>query len=279
MTNVFISWSGDLSKQLAEALRQWIPSVLQFAKPYFTPSDIEKGAKWGSEISQKLSDTHVGIICLTRENYQKPWILFEAGALSKDLEKSRICSVLFGMDNSDLDGPLTTFQTTSFDKADFKKLIQNINDAGGEQKLSRETLEEVFEMWWPRLESKVKAIMSSEGNEKKSELRSDRELLEEVLSLSRLSASRTRTSLPKISTGALIHILKTGMRLLDEAMNYKDKDILMAVDEIADAVEHIANRSGDQSEISNIIEELRSKIRTTSVRIESSSETDDEIPF
>lgn len=279
MTNVFISWSGDLSKLLAEALRQWIPGVLQFAKPYFTPSDVEKGAKWGSEISQKLSDTHVGIICLTRENYQKPWILFEAGALSKDLEKSRICSVLFGMDNSDLDGPLTTFQTTSFNKADFKKLIQNINDAGGDQKLSRDTLEDVFEMWWPRLDSKVKSIMSSEGNEKKSELRSDRELLEEVLSLSRLSASRTKTSTPKISTGALIHILRIGVRLLDEAMNYKDKDIIMAVDEITDAVAHIASRSGDPNEISIILEEVRAKIRTTSVRVESSSETDDEIPF
>ena len=45
MTDVFISWSGDRSKEIAEALRKWIPSVLQFAKPYYTPSDIEKGAK------------------------------------------------------------------------------------------------------------------------------------------------------------------------------------------------------------------------------------------
>jgi len=144
LTVVFISWSGDLSKRLAETLRTWIPSVLQFAKPYFTPSDIEKGGKWSTEISKKLSETHVGIICLTRENYQRPWILFEAGALSKDLDNSKLCSVLFGMDNSDLEGPLTTFQNTNFDRTDFKKLLQTINDAGGEQKLSRDTFDEVF---------------------------------------------------------------------------------------------------------------------------------------
>jgi hypothetical protein len=44
MINVFISWSGDQSKAIAEEFRNWIPSVLQFARPYFTPDDIEKGA-------------------------------------------------------------------------------------------------------------------------------------------------------------------------------------------------------------------------------------------
>ncbi|WP_161594629.1 hypothetical protein [Marimonas lutisalis] len=45
MTNVFISWSGATSKRIAEELRGWIPATLQFAKPYFTPDDIEKGSK------------------------------------------------------------------------------------------------------------------------------------------------------------------------------------------------------------------------------------------
>jgi hypothetical protein len=92
MTNVFISWSGETSRKIAEELYRWIPSVLQFVQPYFTPNDVEKGAKWSSEIAQKLSDTHVGVICLTRENYEKPWILFEAGALSKDLGSGLIAS-------------------------------------------------------------------------------------------------------------------------------------------------------------------------------------------
>ena len=39
---VFISWSGQHSKKLGEALRDWLPGVLQLVTPYFTPSDIEK---------------------------------------------------------------------------------------------------------------------------------------------------------------------------------------------------------------------------------------------
>ena len=58
-TKVFISWSGDLSNKLADAVSEWLPNVLQSVKPYFTPSDIEKGAKWASGISRELENSDV----------------------------------------------------------------------------------------------------------------------------------------------------------------------------------------------------------------------------
>ena len=73
-TKVFISWGGDLSKKLAEELRKWLPSVLQFVKPYFTPDDIEKGTRWESHIAQELESSDVGVLCLTRDNIERPWI-------------------------------------------------------------------------------------------------------------------------------------------------------------------------------------------------------------
>lgn len=187
MTNVFISWSGDVSREIADELRRWIPSVLQFAKPYFTPNDIEKGAKWSTEISEKLNESNVGIICLTRDNISKPWILFEAGALSKDLKNSRVCSVLFGLDNADISGPLTTFQTTLFNKSDFKKMMQTINSFGGDNSLSSETFGDVFEMWWPKLEAGIRKHLDKDQASAES-VRTERELLEEILEISRLNS-------------------------------------------------------------------------------------------
>lgn len=93
-TKVFISWSGELSRKLGEALRNWLPAALQFVKPYFSPEDIEKGAKWGSEISKELETSNIGVICLTSENTEKPWILFEAGALSKRVVFAHYCLIL-----------------------------------------------------------------------------------------------------------------------------------------------------------------------------------------
>src|SRR5215831_199016 len=80
---VFIHWSGDRSKQLAEAIHWWLPNVLQFVKPYFSPADIEKGARWANDISKELEQSKIGIIAMTEENLASPWIMFEAGAISK----------------------------------------------------------------------------------------------------------------------------------------------------------------------------------------------------
>lgn len=189
-SKVFISWGGDLSKQLAEEVKNWLPSVLQFVKPYFTPDDIEKGTRWESSIAQELATSQIGIICLTKDNINSPWILFEAGALSKNFGKANVCTVLFNVDSTDITGPLTCFQATKFDKADFRKLIKTINETGGDSKLDSKVLDDVFEMWWPRLDEKIKETIKNHKEESHEKERSERELLEELLELTRMTAKR-----------------------------------------------------------------------------------------
>lgn len=189
-TKIFISWGGDLSKKLAEELRKWLPSVLQFVKPYFTPDDIEKGTRWESHIAEELASSNVGILCLTKDNIERPWILFEAGALSKNFGKSNVCTILFNIESSDISGPLTCFQATKFDKVDFKKLIKTINNAGGDAKLADATLDDVFDMWWPKLESNIKSIIDSHKVEQ-GKNRPVKDMVEEILELTRMSAKRT----------------------------------------------------------------------------------------
>jgi hypothetical protein len=87
---VFISWSGNYGKAFAKLLHAWLPSVLQAVRPYFSPDDIAKGARWSNEISAELDGSQVGIIILTREAIAAPWIMFEAGALSKNVANPRL---------------------------------------------------------------------------------------------------------------------------------------------------------------------------------------------
>jgi hypothetical protein len=189
-SKVFISWSGELSKKLAEEIRVWLPGVLQFVKPYFTPNDIEKGTRWSTEISSELESSNAGIICLTKDNINKPWILFEAGALSKNFGKANVCTILFNLDNADITGPLTSFQATKFDKTDFKKLLTTINNTGGESKLESAVLNDVFEMWRPKLESKIKDTLTTTSVDTDKTQRTEREILEEVLELTRINSKR-----------------------------------------------------------------------------------------
>ncbi len=206
-TKVFISWSGELSRKLGDALRAWLPSALQYVKPYFTPEDIEKGAKWSTEIAKELGTSDIGIVCLTRDNTEKPWILFEAGALSKSIESSHVCTLLFDLEPSDVKGPLTSFQATRFARDDFKKLITTINGAAGDSRLEPNVLESVFNMWWPKLEEQVNSILKTHDKGVKKEKRSDRDILEELLELMRLNSSKT-VKHPRMSSRTVIELIE-----------------------------------------------------------------------
>lgn len=182
---IFISWSGDKSKEIASVFKDWIPAVIQAAKPYFSPSDIDKGARWSNEIAQELEASRIGLICLTDDNLQAPWLMFEAGALSKSMDKARVCPMLFGVEPTDLAGPLVQFQAAPFSKDEVHKVIKTINAQLGESALQPSVVDSVFEKWWPELDEKVQKALAKERKKSGSELRSDRELLEEVLKISR----------------------------------------------------------------------------------------------
>ncbi len=243
-TKVFISWSGDLSRKLGEALRTWLPASLQYVKPYFTPEDIEKGAKWNTEIAKELETSNVGIICLTQDNTEKPWILFEAGALSKSIDKARVCTLLFNIETADVKGPLTSFQSTRFAKDDFKRLVGTINNTAGDAKLESSVLDSVFDMWWPRLEAQVTEIISSHDKGGRKERRSERDILEEVLELTRMSVSRQERS-PRFSERAFVDLMETLDELVFMLMRRGPDDMGMHLMERLDRpLRHLSMEAG-----------------------------------
>jgi hypothetical protein len=181
---VFISWSGETSKGFGQAFRTWLPRVLQSAKPYFTPADTEKGARWANEISKELEQSDICIIILTRENLNSRWIMFEAGAISRTVEQARVCPIVFDIDKTDVEPPLSTFQATSFNKGEIRQLLTTINKAAKDASLSEKDLDAVFEKWWPDLAQEVSAIAAKQPSSR-AQIRSEQDLVEENLLLTR----------------------------------------------------------------------------------------------
>lgn len=181
---VFISWSGERSKSLAQVLRDWLPRMLHAVRPYFSPDDVAKGSRWTNEIAVELHDSGFGILCLTPDNFAAPWMVFEAGALSKNLDQGRVCPLMFGFEpRAALTGPLSQFQAAQFGKTEIARLVRALNYELGDHGLQAEVLADVFEVWWPRLEAEVKAI------QEQGIVVVDRpeplDVLEEILSLTR----------------------------------------------------------------------------------------------
>lgn len=156
---VFLSWSGDLSHKVACALRDWLPMVVQSIRPYVSSEDIDKGTRWSTDIAKELAESTFGVLCITQENLHAPWINFEAGALSKTIDKANVSPFLFRMKRSEVQGPLLQFQSTVYEKDDVFKLLVSINNrlAANEQ-LEDVPLRRSFEVWWPQLEQQLDAI-------------------------------------------------------------------------------------------------------------------------
>ena len=125
---VFISWSGLRSERVAVALHDWLPSVIQSVHPFMSASDIDKGSRWPNELATHLNDAQFGLICLTPENLEAPWLLFEAGALSKSIENSRVVPYLYGVSQAQLQGPLAQFQAAAADKSSTLDILKSINE-------------------------------------------------------------------------------------------------------------------------------------------------------
>ncbi|MEW4527912.1 hypothetical protein [Maioricimonas sp. JC845] len=185
---VFISWSGDLSKSVACTLREWLPGVIQAVQPYVSSEDIDKGKRWSTEVANELERANYGIIVVTKENVGRPWLNFEAGALSRVVAKTSVTPFLFRISQSEVRGPLLQFQSTSFSKEDVHKLLASMNGLlEDEQRLAEARLRSAFDKWWPDLEAELDGLpeTSEPSGQPQVPAVSDRAIMEELLELAR----------------------------------------------------------------------------------------------
>lgn len=189
---VFISWSGVRSRAVAELLSDWIKCVIQATKPWISTRDIDRGALWFTEINDQLKDTTVGIICITQENKNRPWLLFEAGALAKGLSSNRVCTFLIDLKPSDIEDPLAQFNHTLPDRESVWQLIRTLNGSLGTNGLDDRILEQVFDTYWAQFEESFKKIIKLPYDVEKPETRSEKNLLSEILENTRFLSQRIR---------------------------------------------------------------------------------------
>ena len=174
-----MSWSGKRSKAVANALREWLPLVLQYVEPWVSDKDIAAGDRWAQALTEKLDTANFGIICVTPENIGSEWLVFEAGALSKSMLDGKVIPLLFGLDSSDLGGPLSQFQAQKMDKTGIMAVVRAINKAA-EKRASEQIIEQLVPTLWPRLAASLERI--SDTSMSARHMRPQHEVLEELVS-------------------------------------------------------------------------------------------------
>lgn len=187
---VFLSWSGDTSHRVAQEFSSWIPCVLQAVKPWISSKDIDRGSIWFTEITDQLKDTNFGVLFVTRDNQSKPWLLFEAGALSKGLTENRVCTVLVDLTVSDIEAgsPFQQLNHTKIDRSGILGLVKTMNKKLDSNEVPENLLETTFNALWPTFEHKVRnalTLVPPQVVEERKEKDILNDILEIVLTLNR----------------------------------------------------------------------------------------------
>lgn len=187
---VLISWSGDVSHQVALALREWLPVFIQAVQPWVSSEDIAKGTLWRIELARELEEGSVGILCITRDNVGSPWVNYEAGALTKTPGTSRVIPFLFEMRPSDVRGPLADLQSAMYERSsgknheEFRQLLISLNTAQTPSCAPEAVLSTTFEKMWPDFAPVLEALATEAERKTEgpiAEAAEPSKVLEEVL--------------------------------------------------------------------------------------------------
>lgn len=182
---VFISWSGEPSRSIAKALREWLPMVVPDAETWMSAEDIGTGTRWNDQVAAALERSDFGIICLTPVNLERPWVLFEAGALAKRFGVARVVPLLMDLKPADVTMPLASFQGVTLSEDGMLRLVTDMN-AAREQPVPASRIEKLFKALWPDFNAQVDAARTASLFHEYLDVRRDPEdLIEELLEIAR----------------------------------------------------------------------------------------------
>ena len=254
---IFISWSGDQSRIIAEGLNAWLPKVIQAVKTFYSP-EIEKGIRGIEEINKTLEGTSFGIICLTPENLASTWIHYEAGALSK-IKDTRIWTLLFNLRHSDIVQPLAQFQHTLSTKEDIYKLVDSIN-ANLSEPLDKSVLRDSFERWWSDFEEILKnaeKVVKIAVKDTDKNIRTDREILNEILDTMRQQERRDISikSINEVLGSLRNQLTHNNLRNLIKSADSNDELILEKINDYKR--EYFIDLIGTQKSVESFVKELK----------------------
>ena len=149
--DVFLSWSTPRSQKLANIFNEWITNVLPTVKTYISTEQIGPGDRWSDSIGKGLETNFMGIFFMVEENVDSAWLNFEAGAISKNIEGSKVIPLLHKIKPEQINGPIAQFQAKLInEKPDILSIVKQINNGiNDERKISSEILIKLFDKWYP----------------------------------------------------------------------------------------------------------------------------------
>ena len=168
---IFISWSKNKSKLLAQQTKKLIQNTIGNAVEFFFSPEMYKGTRVDHEIHENLLESDKCIVCITSENFKNPWLLYEAGVIfganHSKTNRSIVIPILFEHIpnwSSWIDKPLNQYvpiqlQNTNNEfiggKQDFKQFLSELA-------LENNISVKNFNKHWKSYEKEIQEILNKE---------------------------------------------------------------------------------------------------------------------
>lgn len=228
---IFVSWSGAKSREVAELLKVWLHNVLQSLKIWVSTENIDTGAMWFAQICEQIKKVNNSIIVVTKENKDNPWIMFEAGALCRGDDNNRVNVLLVDVEPEDIRQPLASFNMVKADKDGMKKMMRDINKrATAEHPNSDQNLEDAdlcasFKKWYSDFEEKFTEILEKYPSDDILVPKTKMELMQEEILASTRTIEHALIELRKnVDRNTASNISSDFIKLIMAASLYQNKD-------------------------------------------------------
>lgn len=148
---IFLSWSGNLSREVALLLSEHLRPILWDVKTFMSGENIPSGSEWTKVLARELKENPFAIVCLTPQNLSSPWLLYEAGALTYN-DDNKLCALLLGtLTLEDVRGPLERYQHRALTEKEFRTLLDDIRKMLADPPTEKE-FDQNFAMHWPAIQ-------------------------------------------------------------------------------------------------------------------------------
>jgi hypothetical protein len=199
---VFISWSGQLSQAVAAIWLDLISETFDSVEPFMSEENIGAGERGLVKIATELAGTSFGIIVVTQENQNSPWLNYEAGALSKDVvdETVRVAPSLVDFERkNDVTGPIGQFQASLLNREGVEYILVEIAKIVGVDEAS--IRKRLTNSWREEYETRFNSAKTAGGDEPVAQRRGNDEILDEILTIIRELARSSASPEPAELSG------------------------------------------------------------------------------
>lgn len=161
LKKVFLSWSGKNEKEIALLIKAMLETYYEVSV-FVSDEDIggqERG--WRDSIIENIKKSGYGVVCISPLNKNRPWLLYEAGALEGHLKFKNVSILSLGLPHDLVPSPLKGKQVRVLDKKGYEAFLNDFTKGIKDLKIRKRFTEGS----WKSFAKKIKPHLDNIKNE------------------------------------------------------------------------------------------------------------------